>query len=122
MEMEEFLRALGCDVVGPIARLDDALAAAATAQLHGAIVDLNLRGELSFPLIEQLRQAGVPVICCSGYVDLPEMKSQLKDIATLSKPWTHDRLVAIMRSQFPAQERQLLNAENRNSHTNPVSG
>ena len=122
MEMEEFLRGLGCDVVGPIARLEDALAAAAAAQLHGAIVDLNLRGELSFPLIEQLRQAGVPVICCSGYVDLPEMKDQLKDIATLSKPWTHDRLVAIMRSQFPAQERQLLNAENRNSHTNPVSG
>ena len=123
MEMEEFLRALGCDVVGPIARLDDALAAvAATDDLQSAIVDLNLRGELSFPLIARLREASVPVICCSGYVDLPEMKGQLKDIPTLSKPWTHDRLMAIMRSQFAPQDHQMLRAENRSSHTNPVSG
>jgi DNA-binding response OmpR family regulator len=58
MEMEEFLRGVGCDVVGPIARLDEALA---TEELHGAIVDLNLRSELSFPLIDQLQQASVPV-------------------------------------------------------------
>ena len=121
MEMEEFLSGLGCNVVGPIARLDEALAAP-TDQLHGAIVDLNLRGELSFPLIEQLRQARVPVICCSGYVELPEMKSQLKDVPTLSKPWTHERLVELMRSHFAPHERQMLKAGNRSSQTNPVSG
>lgn len=122
MDMEEFLHGMGCNVIGPIARLDEAIARADTEELHGAIVDLNLRGESSFPLIEKLRLASIPVICCSGYVDLPEVKSQLKDVPALSKPWTPDHLVATMRSHFVRHDRQLLSAENRSSQTNPVSG
>lgn len=122
MEMEEFLRGVGCEIVGPIGRLDQAMAAATAENFHGAVVDLNLRGELSFPLIEKLRKNSIPVVCCSGYVDLPEMKSKLTDVPTLSKPWTAACLLGLIRRHFAQALRQLPGAENRNSQTNPLSG
>jgi DNA-binding response OmpR family regulator len=103
MEMEEVLRDLGCEIVGPFARLNEAIAAAVNEALDGAIVDLNLRGEMSFPLIEELRRKSVPCVLCSGYADLPEMRSQLREIPKLGKPCNHEHLVAAMRTAFVAR-------------------
>jgi DNA-binding response OmpR family regulator len=100
MEMEDVLRDLGCEIVGPYGRLDDAMMAAFSQALDGAIVDLNLRGEMSFPLIATLRSKSVPCVLCSGYADLPEMRSQIGDLPALAKPCNHDHLVAIMRTAF----------------------
>lgn len=110
MEMEDFLREQGCEIVGPFARLADAMEAGATETLDGAVVDLNLRGELSFPLIELLQRRQIPVILCSGYVDLPEIKEQLKGTATLSKPCNHDKLLTLMKKQFPTRQSSVLSS------------
>jgi DNA-binding NtrC family response regulator len=108
MEMEDFLREQGCEIVGPFARLADAMEAGAVERLDGAVIDLNLRGELSFPLIELLGRRAVPVILCSGYVDLPEIKEQLKGIATLSKPCNQDNLLKLMKQHFVARHSSVL--------------
>ena len=100
MEMEDVLSALGCQTVGPFGRLSEALEAALHENLDGAIVDLNLRGEMSFPVIEELRRRSVPCILCSGYADLPEMKSRLREIPKLGKPCNHEHLIATMRTTF----------------------
>jgi DNA-binding response OmpR family regulator len=100
MEMEDVLRDLGCEIVGPYGRLGDAINAAFTETLDGAIVDLNLRGEMSFPLIETLRRRSVPCVLCSGHADLPELRDQLSGIPRLGKPCNHDHLIAIMRTAF----------------------
>jgi DNA-binding NtrC family response regulator len=100
MEMEDVLRDLGCEIVGPFGRLAEAIKAAFSEVLDGAIIDLNLRGEMSFPLIEELQRKSVPCVLCSGYADLPEMRTQLGAIPKLGKPCNHDHLVAIMRSVF----------------------
>jgi DNA-binding NtrC family response regulator len=100
MDMEEVLRDLGCEIVGPFGRLAEALDASSSQMLDGAIIDLNLRGEMSFPLIEELRRRAIPCVLCSGYVDLPEVRSQLREIPKLGKPCNHDMLVATMRSAF----------------------
>jgi DNA-binding response OmpR family regulator len=100
MEMEDLLRDLGCRIVGPFGRLSHAQEAALNEELDGAIVDLNLRGEMSFPLIEDLRRRSVPCILCSGYADLPEMKSRLREIPKLGKPCNHEHLIAAMRTTF----------------------
>jgi DNA-binding response OmpR family regulator len=100
MEMEEVLRDLGCEVVGPFGRLSDALTATDDEALDGAIIDLNLRGEMSFPLIDTLRRKSVPCLLCSGYADLPEMPSKLGGIPKLAKPCNHEALIAAMRTVF----------------------
>lgn len=92
MDMEDHLRDCGFDVMGPFSRIEEALGAAEAAVLDGAVVDLNLRGELSFPVIDLLRRRGIPVIVCSGYAELPEVKSKLSGLPLIAKPWAASKL------------------------------
>ncbi len=45
MMVEDTLIEAGCEVVGPYARLSEALSAATWEQLDGAVLDVNLGGE-----------------------------------------------------------------------------
>ena len=66
------------------------------------VVDLNLNGEFSFPVIELLNQRSVPVIVCSGYVELPEVRTRLQGIPHVGEPWMPERLDALMRDVLTA--------------------
>jgi CheY-like chemotaxis protein len=85
--LEETLREAGCEVVGPFARLPEALAAVPGADIDLALLDINIRGELISPLAEQLRERGVPFVITSAYPshDLPLV---LQDANQLRKPYT----------------------------------
>ena len=64
MDLEWTLRQSGCEVVGPVATLGDAVRAAATEHpLDGAILDVNLGRERVFPVADLLADRGraVPV-------------------------------------------------------------
>jgi DNA-binding response OmpR family regulator len=100
MDMEDYLLDRGHEVVGPFGRLVDALDAIPRNELAGAVVDLNLHGELSFPVIEELRARSVPIIVCTGYAELPEVKTRLKGLPLLPKPWTPHKLSALMEETF----------------------
>jgi DNA-binding NtrC family response regulator len=100
MDMEEHLLESGYRIVGPFGRISDALDAIPRNELTGAIVDLNLHGELSFPVIEALQQRSIPVIVCSGYAELPELKARLKGLPLLPKPWSGQRLSRAMAEAF----------------------
>jgi DNA-binding response OmpR family regulator len=95
MDLEATLEDFGCTVVGPCERLDKALQAA-ERDVDAAIVDMNLRGEHSFPVIERLRARRVPTIVCSGYVDLPDIQERLAGIPMLPKPCSPTRLLGML--------------------------
>ncbi len=96
MDMEEFLSDQGFEVVGPFGRLSQALQALAEETPDIAVVDLNLAGELSFPLIDALRETRTPVIVCSGYAELPEFRSKLAGIPLVAKPWSPQPLAQLI--------------------------
>lgn len=100
MDMEDYLLDSGHSVVGPFGRVADALDAIPRNDLKGAIVDLNLHGELSFPVIECLIQRDVPVIVCSGYAELPELRAKLDGLPMLAKPWNAKELSRLMGLTF----------------------
>lgn len=102
MDMEDHLLQTGHKIVGPFGRIADAMDAIPRNDLAGAIVDLNLHGELSFPVIEMLQERSVPVIICSGYAELPELKSRLKGLPMLPKPWNAQKLNRLMQETFGA--------------------
>lgn len=102
MDMEDHLLEGGFCVKGPYSRVEDALRDIPALELSGAIVDLNLNGEFSFPVIELLKSRSIPVIVCSGYVELPELKARLNGVPMLAKPWQPDKLDALMREIFAA--------------------
>ncbi|WP_312222836.1 response regulator [Rhizobium rhizoryzae] len=102
MDMEDHLISRGFQVHGPFGRVGDAMDSIGDLEIDLAIVDLNLNGEFSFPVIELLNQRSVPVIVCSGYVELPEVRTRLQGIPHVGKPWMPERLDALMRDVLTA--------------------
>ncbi|GGF85164.1 MULTISPECIES: response regulator [Rhizobium] len=102
MDMEDHLLQTGHNIIGPFGRIADAMDAIPRNDLAGAIVDLNLHGELSVPVIEMLRERDVPVIICSSHAELPELKSRLKDLPMLPKPWHPQKLNRLVAETFGA--------------------
>jgi DNA-binding response OmpR family regulator len=100
MDMEDYLVQGGHQVIGPFGRIGEALEAIPQSDLSGAIIDLNLRGELSFPVIELLQAQAVPFIVCSGYAELPELKRRLNGVPLLPKPWSPEALSGLMKATF----------------------
>ena len=67
MMLEDVLAALGCLVVGPIARLAPAVSAARRHELDCAVLDINLHGEAVLPVADVLERRGIPFLFVSGY-------------------------------------------------------
>ncbi|HEY8540581.1 MAG TPA: response regulator [Steroidobacteraceae bacterium] len=97
--LEETLREAGCEVVGPYARLGEAMKAAADSRIDLALLDINVRGELVSPLAERLRERGVPFVLTSAY-ESQELPYSLQSAIQLRKPYTDldllDRLASLV--------------------------
>jgi len=74
LALEEDLKDLGFDVVGPFLTVGEARAAAATEDVDLALLDINMSGEMTFALADDFAAKGVPFIFLSGYTSdaLPE--------------------------------------------------
>lgn len=83
------LLAAGAHILGPAATLDSARA---LCEQHPApdvaVLDVNLRGTLVFPLAEQLERDGIPFLFCTGYGDDP-MAGRFKGVTRFEKPLSH---------------------------------
>jgi len=68
------LRAAGYDVLGPCATVEAAMQAAQSESFDGAILDINLKGQLVYPVAEELARRRIPFMFLSGYglVSMPE--------------------------------------------------
>lgn len=83
--LEEELRSAGWETLGPFSNLSEARSASLTNQFDIAVLDINLNGELVYPLASDLAARGIPFIFLSGYIgrDLPE---HFRNHPRLSKP------------------------------------
>lgn len=80
------LEAAGAQVVGPVATLAEALGLMETAeQIDGALLDINLQGEMAYALADALRARGVPVVFVTGY-SRSAVPERYADIPLLEKP------------------------------------
>lgn len=91
--LDDNLRSLGYTVVGPVASLAAALAAASTERLDAAILDVNLAGEPVYPAAAILSERGIPFIFCSGYTGSVRMPPEFADAPRVAKPYT-SRVIA----------------------------
>ena len=65
--LEDMLAELGCEVVGPAARVEQALAIVNAETIDLAVLDVNLNGKKSFPVADALLARGVPFVFSTGY-------------------------------------------------------
>ena len=68
VEMEERLTAAGATVAGPVPSVEAGLVLLGGARrLDAAVLDVNLGGEMVFPLADRLLARGVPVVFATAY-------------------------------------------------------
>jgi CheY-like chemotaxis protein len=96
MEVESLLRRCGCDVVGPVGSVDEALGAVREAGLAGAVLDINLGVEHSWAVADFLDERGLPFILVSGYGE-GAVPDRHKTRPLLSKPLSLDTLGKALR-------------------------
>jgi CheY-like chemotaxis protein len=93
--LRSLLEELGMRVAGPAATVDDAERLLAAQEPEVAIVDINLKGEMAYGLIDRLHGLGVRIVVISGYA-VPQI-AQGKVAAVLQKPFSAKSLLAILR-------------------------
>ena len=95
MLIEDMLTDLGCIVVGPAARLDEAIALTESEQIDCAVLDVNLGGQPIFPLADILRAKGAPFAFATGYGDAG-LRDVDKGSPVLQKPFRETDLARIL--------------------------
>jgi DNA-binding response OmpR family regulator len=88
------LEGMGMVVAGPAANTAEADRLVAEEIPHLALVDVNLKGEMAYGLIDRMHDRGVPVVVVSGYAVLAS--SAQKAAAILQKPFSGPELQATL--------------------------
>jgi CheY-like chemotaxis protein len=105
MLLEDMLVDIGCIVVGPAPSVAMATALIETEgqTLDGALLDINLRGELVYPVADALAERGVPFVFVSGYAS-HGIDARYAAVPALAKPVSLATLEVAVRS-FGEQRR-----------------
>jgi len=105
MMVEDMLLDLGCEVVGPFAKLDQALAFldGGDGRIDAALLDVNLGGVRSFPMAEALAGKGVPFVFTTGY-DESGLPDAWRGRPTLRKPFMMGEMAEALKKALPDRE------------------
>jgi CheY-like chemotaxis protein len=102
MLIEDMVLEFGSEVIGPVARLREALSLAHNAALDAAILDVNVGGAVIFPVAEVLRERGIPFIFATGYQP-NELPPRFRDSLSVSKPFSYPVLAEALRTALANQ-------------------
>ncbi|HYD88159.1 MAG TPA: response regulator [Vitreimonas sp.] len=97
MELEERLKDMGYDVVGPAATVDEARQAITAKRPDAALLDANLSGVSSTELAVGLAAEGVPVAFCTGYDTIKNLPPELTRAPILTKPIADADLLRVLK-------------------------
>jgi CheY-like chemotaxis protein len=105
--LEDTLAELGCAVVGPAAGVKEALAMIDAKAIDVAVLDVNLNGEMSYPVADALVARGVPFVFSTGY-DKDRLLDGYRSFPVLQKPFhgseLSDMLAKLLTPEKPAVE------------------
>ncbi|MGE3143750.1 MAG: response regulator [Hyphomonadaceae bacterium] len=93
--IKDTLEAAGHSECRHVTSVAEALAAIADGPWAGAVVDLTLQGEQSFPVARELRARHIPFAFSSG--DPSGAPAEFADVPLLPKPWENGALEELAR-------------------------
>jgi len=80
------LKLLGAQIIGPVGELEEAASIVdADIAIDGAVLDINLRSEMIFPVARRLRLRGVPFVFTTGY-GMTAIEPEFHDVRLWEKP------------------------------------
>jgi DNA-binding NtrC family response regulator len=86
--IEDMLADLGCAVIGPASSVNQALAMIDAEAVDAAVLDLNLNGQMSYPVADAL---AAPFIISTGY-DKDTLPDDYRACPVLQKPFQRSEL------------------------------
>ena len=105
--LEDMLTDLGCAVIGPAGNVNQALAMIEAEAIDVAVLDVNLNGEMSYPIADALGARGVPFIFVTGY-DKDRMLDRYRSFPVFQKPFHRveltDTLAKLLTPKEPSAE------------------
>ena len=101
LQLEDMLSELGCRVVGPASRIGQGLDLLSTETVDAAVLDLNVAGELVYPVAKSLADQGLPFIFVTGY-GASGVAPDYRDRQILQKPILLGQLRKAMLAAIPA--------------------
>ena len=85
-DMVRVFKECAAEIVGPASNVEDALELLdATDALDGAVLDVNLQGEMAYPIADALKARGVPFVFATGY-DASSIAPPYRDVVRCEKP------------------------------------
>ena len=101
--LEDMLADLGCAVVGPAARVNQALAMLDAEAIDAAVLDVNLNGQMSYPIADALAARGVPFVFSTGY-NKDSLPNSYQSFLVLQKPFDRLKLGDTLAKLLPPKE------------------
>jgi CheY-like chemotaxis protein len=101
--LEDMLANLGCEVVGPATRIDQALTMLDVEVFDAVVLDINLNGQKSYPVADALIARRVPFVFSTGY-HRSSLLNGYTQFPMLQKPFAQSKLGEVLLHLLTLQE------------------
>ncbi len=95
---------LECEVIGPVATVAEALAKVEAEKIDCALLDANLNGTSSAPIVDALIVDAVPFIIVTGYGGLELPSDAMNTAPRLNKPFADYELEKALLSVLASEQ------------------
>ena len=85
----------GCEVLGPVEQIDDAMELIAGETVDAAILDVSIKGEISFAVADELRRRGTPYAFASGNKTLASIERHAP-VSIVTKPYAQTYIFQLL--------------------------
>jgi CheY-like chemotaxis protein len=100
MMMVDILKELGFSVLGPVTNVTEAAVAANEGNFDYAILDINLKGELVYPVADILLESKLPFLFVTGY-SAERVDNRYAQVPIIQKPLQKQDLQSVFAKARP---------------------
>lgn len=90
------ISSFGCEVLGPVEQVEDAMELISGVAVDAAILDVSIKGEISFVLADELRRKGTPYAFASGN-KTPASIERYAPAPIITKPYARAYIFEVLR-------------------------
>jgi chemotaxis family two-component system sensor kinase Cph1 len=96
MFVQDALESAGATVIGPVGRLKPALIKAEADAIDAALLDVDLDGELCWPIADVLAGRGIPFALTTGFTAGLGMPERFAGADIVLKPYLHESVLTTL--------------------------
>lgn len=103
--LQAALEDAGASVIGPVGQVEDAWDIIDLPQLDCAVLDVNVHGEMIFPVADALLEHDVPVIFVTAYAE-EQLPRRYLGLPVFRKPLSLEPLTRTIERELSANSRE----------------